>query len=51
MGRRIGEFGMLVADVNHRGKGVGSALIKAAEQWAQRIDCTTMQLELLTPRH
>ena len=50
MGGSIGEFGMLVADVNHRGKGVGSALIKAAEQWAKRMDCATMQLELLTPR-
>ena len=39
MGGSIGEFGMLVADVNHRGKGVGSALIKAAEQWAKRMDC------------
>jgi GNAT superfamily N-acetyltransferase len=47
---RIGELGMLVSDVNHRGKGVGSALVKAAEQWAKRIDCETMQLELLTPR-
>jgi GNAT superfamily N-acetyltransferase len=37
MSGRIGEFGMLVSDVNHRGKGVGSALIKAAEQWAKRM--------------
>jgi len=49
MGGSIGEFGMLVADVNHRGKGVGSALIRAAEQWAKRMDCATMQLELLAP--
>jgi len=50
MSGRIGEFGMLVSDVNHREKGVGSALIKAAEQWAKRMDCATMQLALLTPR-
>jgi N-acetylglutamate synthase-like GNAT family acetyltransferase len=31
MSGRIGEFGMLVSDVNHRGKGVGSALVTAAD--------------------
>jgi len=51
MDKSIGEFGMLVADFNHRGKGIGSALVKAAEDWARRKKCKTMQLELLTPRH
>jgi len=51
MGKSIGEFGMLVADFDHRGKGIGSALVKAAEDWARSQKCKTMQLELLTPRH
>jgi len=51
MGGSIGEFGMLVADFNHRGKGIGSALVQAAEDWARQKKCKTMQLELLTPRH
>jgi len=51
IGRSTGEFGMLVAAPNHRGKGIGSALVKAAEGWAIRKKCKTMQLELLTPRY
>jgi N-acetylglutamate synthase-like GNAT family acetyltransferase len=47
----IGEFGMLVADLNQRGKGIGSALVDWAEHRARDIGCHTMQLELLTPRH
>jgi len=47
----IGEFGMLVADLNHRGKGIGSALVDRAETWARSKGCHTMRLELLTPRH
>jgi GNAT superfamily N-acetyltransferase len=47
----VGEFGMLVADGNHRGLGIGSALVKHAEQWARQHACHTMRLELLTPRH
>jgi GNAT superfamily N-acetyltransferase len=47
----IGEFGMLVADLNHRGKGIGSALVDRAEKWARDMGCHTMRLELLTPRH
>jgi GNAT superfamily N-acetyltransferase len=27
MGDGVAEFGMLVADPNHRGKGIGSALV------------------------
>jgi hypothetical protein len=27
MGDGVGEFGMLVADLNHRGNGIGSALV------------------------
>jgi GNAT superfamily N-acetyltransferase len=51
MGAGIGEFGMLVADFNHRGKGIGSALVDRAENWAKGLACHTMRLELLTPRH
>jgi GNAT superfamily N-acetyltransferase len=47
----VGEFGMLVADGKYRGRGVGSALVKQAERWAQEHDCHTMRLEILTPRH
>jgi GNAT superfamily N-acetyltransferase len=50
MGDSVGEFGMLVADLNHRGKGIGSALIDRAEYWACSMQCRTMRLELLTPR-
>ena len=47
----IGEFGMLVADRNYRGEGIGSALGKHAERWAREHACHTMRLEILTPRH
>ena len=47
----VGELGMLVADLNHRGKGIGSALVDRAENWARAMVCQTMRLELLTPRH
>jgi GNAT superfamily N-acetyltransferase len=47
----IGEFGMLVADRNYRGKGIGSALVAHAEHWARDMACHTMRLELLTPRN
>lgn len=47
----VGEFGMLVADLNHRGKGIGLALVDRAENWARDMACHTMRLELLTPRN
>ena len=46
----VAEFGMLVADPDHRGLGIGSMLVKAAEEWARSRNRTTMRLELLTPR-
>ena len=46
-----GEFGMLVADREYRGKGIGSALVKRAERWVREHACHTMRLEILTPRH
>jgi GNAT superfamily N-acetyltransferase len=51
MGDGVGEFGMLVADFNHRGKRIGSALVDRAENWARDRACHTMRLELLTPRN
>src|SRR5262245_18618000 len=51
MSDRVGEFGMLVVDLNHRGKGIGSALVDRAENWARDMACHTMQIELLTPRN
>jgi len=47
----IGEFGMLVANRNQRGKGIGSALVDRAEHWARGMACHTMRLEILTPRN
>ena len=47
----VGEFGMLVSDPGRRGAGIGSALVRHAEDWARRQGCRTMRLELLTPRH
>ncbi len=47
----IGEFGMLVADRNHRGEGIGTALVAHAELWARERGCHTMRLEILVPRH
>jgi GNAT superfamily N-acetyltransferase len=46
----VGEFGMLVADLNHRGQRIGSALVDRAETWARDQACHTMRLEILTPR-
>ena len=47
----IGEFGMLVANRNQRGKGIGSALVDRAEHWARDVACHTIRLELLTPHN
>ena len=33
----VGEFGMLVADLNHRKNGIGLALIDRAEGWARAL--------------
>ena len=46
----VGEFGMLVADPAHRGKRVGSELIRFAEELSRWRGLTVMQLELLVPR-
>lgn len=50
MDESVAEFGMLVADPDHRGMGIGSMLVNAAEEWARSMNRRTMRLELLTPR-
>jgi GNAT superfamily N-acetyltransferase len=44
------EFGMLAADPDHRGTGIGRALVDFAESAARRRGHRAMQLELLVPR-
>jgi GNAT superfamily N-acetyltransferase len=45
-----GEFGMLVADPQRRGAGIGRDLVGFAEERFRRRGVPTMQLELLVPR-
>lgn len=44
------EFGLLVADPDDRGTGVGRALVSFAEQHSRDRGLRAMQLELLVPR-
>jgi ribosomal protein S18 acetylase RimI-like enzyme len=46
-----GEFGMLAADPDHRGAGIGRELVDFAEQKSRKDGLTAMQLELLVPRN
>ena len=45
-----GEFGMLVADPDRRGVGVGRDLITFAEELSRQRGLTVMELEVLVPR-
>jgi GNAT superfamily N-acetyltransferase len=45
-----GEFGMLTAAPEHRGGGVGRALMQFAERLSRERGARVMQLELLVPR-
>jgi GNAT superfamily N-acetyltransferase len=46
----VGEFGMLAADPDRRGAGIGRDLVRFAEHGCARAGLHTMQLELLVPR-
>jgi GNAT superfamily N-acetyltransferase len=45
-----GEFGMLAADPERRGLGIGRELVVFAEEWARQHGLASMQLEVLRPR-
>ncbi|MEU7888098.1 GNAT family N-acetyltransferase [Microbispora bryophytorum] len=45
-----GEFGMLAADPDHRGIGIGRELVHFAEQGCKNAGLAVMQLEVLFPR-
>lgn len=47
---RVAEFGMLAADPEVRGAGIGSALVRFAESHAARLGNEIMQLEIIQPR-
>ena len=46
----LAEFGMLVTSPEHRGIGIGRALVAFAEDWARQQGLGRMQLEVLVPR-
>src|SRR5262245_4917355 len=46
----VAEFGMLVADPDHRGLGIGSMLLEAAEGWEGFMNRWTMRLVVTTLR-
>jgi GNAT superfamily N-acetyltransferase len=46
----IGEFGMLAADPDHRGIGIGRRLVDFAERRTAERGLRTMRLELLVPQ-
>jgi GNAT superfamily N-acetyltransferase len=47
---RDAEFGMLAADLDHRGIGIGRELVRFAEDRSRNAGFVTMRLELLVPR-
>jgi len=50
LGGGVGEFGMLAADPDHRGLGIGRRLVRFAERLIHERGFDTMQLELLAPK-
>jgi GNAT superfamily N-acetyltransferase len=47
---KAAEFGMLAADLEHRGAGIGRELVRFAEDRSRGAGFATMRLELLVPR-
>ncbi len=46
----VGHFGMLAVAPQFQGRGLGRALVEAAEAWGRAAGCTTMTLEVASPR-
>eukprot|EP00943_MAST-04B_sp_MAST-4B-sp1_P009522 g9522.t1 len=46
----LGELGMLAVHEDYLGQGVGSLLIKCAEEFCKKSNCKQIRLELLAPK-
>jgi GNAT superfamily N-acetyltransferase len=46
----LGYFGMLSIDPRHQGRGLGAALIDAAEQWCASKGCAVVEIEVVNLR-
>lgn len=46
----LGELGMLAVNEDYLGQGVGSLLIKCAEEYCKKSNCKQIRLELLAPK-
>jgi GNAT superfamily N-acetyltransferase len=45
-----GYFGMLAVDPTHQGRGLGRALVRAAEKYARGVGCDVMDLDVVDLR-
>src|SRR5690349_6347910 len=45
-----GYFGMLAVDPNHQGRGLGRALVRAAEEYGRALGCAHMDLDVVDLR-
>ena len=46
----LGYFGMLSIDPRHQGRGLGAALVDAAEKWCARKGCGVVEIEVVNLR-
>ena len=46
----LGYFGMLSIDPQHQRRGLGAALVDAAEQWCARKGCAVVEIEVVNLR-
>ena len=46
----LGYFGMLSIDPQHQRRGLGTALVDAAEQWCARKGCAVVEIEVVNLR-